>query len=528
MVIQNLILAMSLSGSVVVLLYLLTYPLAARYFPPKWRYLILKLALVFYLVPLPYVTCRSDLFFWLRNLSRSPSESLGRTKQMLKMSVCIEPSGRIALSRDMKQMVLIITILLLIAFTAVSWYLIRYRRARGRFLKETGEAGADQRELFQNIKKGLGVRQKVRLVSSKLCATPIVMGFFRPVVVLPSKEIFGETADEYMIKHELLHIRNHDLPVKLLGFAALALHWFNPLCYLLYHELRSMGEICCDRDVLCGKGEEARKEYGMLLLDLATEKESVNPPSFISGLLHKTGEREMKRRLTEMKRAGKNHLFLSGLMLGCIGAAGILGGFTYERPMFVHGADGTQVYDAGEIFLGTATGVWGNDWSELTLDVFIPSEYDWFDKDGEMQSVPLQSETMELCNHELCQDGELLRRGEEWESYTPFREGRYEALRCSKCGCVERGEEIVHIPSDDYWCSEDQTIIREEHMAMGSDPCSHIDIPDGNVYQHQREEEDSCVTVLYEGIRCTLCGRIKAGARKSEFRCTHCIHRYKE
>ena len=48
---RNILFAMSLSGSVVVLLYLFFYPLAKRYFPLVWRYRVLKIAVFFYLVP---------------------------------------------------------------------------------------------------------------------------------------------------------------------------------------------------------------------------------------------------------------------------------------------------------------------------------------------------------------------------------------------------------------------------------------------------------------------------------------------
>ena len=51
MVFHNLLLVMSLSGSIVFILYVLLYPVTRRYFSQKWRYRVLKIAAVFYLVP---------------------------------------------------------------------------------------------------------------------------------------------------------------------------------------------------------------------------------------------------------------------------------------------------------------------------------------------------------------------------------------------------------------------------------------------------------------------------------------------
>lgn len=48
---RNLLFTMSLSGSLVMVLYLILYPLARRYFPLVWRYRVLKMAIFFYLIP---------------------------------------------------------------------------------------------------------------------------------------------------------------------------------------------------------------------------------------------------------------------------------------------------------------------------------------------------------------------------------------------------------------------------------------------------------------------------------------------
>ncbi len=48
---SNIFFTMSLTGSIVFLLYILTYPFAKKYFSLKWRYMILKMAIVFYLLP---------------------------------------------------------------------------------------------------------------------------------------------------------------------------------------------------------------------------------------------------------------------------------------------------------------------------------------------------------------------------------------------------------------------------------------------------------------------------------------------
>lgn len=55
---QNPLFIMSLSGSVIVFLYVCLYPLFDRIMSVKWRYTIIKLAMIFYLVPIPELKYR--------------------------------------------------------------------------------------------------------------------------------------------------------------------------------------------------------------------------------------------------------------------------------------------------------------------------------------------------------------------------------------------------------------------------------------------------------------------------------------
>ena len=50
---KNMFFVMSASGTVVFVFYMLLYPLSQRYFSLKWRYRILKLAMMFFLIPFP-------------------------------------------------------------------------------------------------------------------------------------------------------------------------------------------------------------------------------------------------------------------------------------------------------------------------------------------------------------------------------------------------------------------------------------------------------------------------------------------
>ena len=118
------------------------------------------------------------------------------------------------------------------------------------------------------------------------------------------KEV-DKKAFRYMVKHELLHIKRNDIFVKYLGLLVMAIHWFNPFSYFLYHELSSIGEMYCDHGVLEGQGEAEHKEYGELLLQAAVRKTPNNRYSLFVGMADKGYQKAMKRRIMEMKTNSK-------------------------------------------------------------------------------------------------------------------------------------------------------------------------------------------------------------------------------
>ena len=95
---------------------------------------------------------------------------------------------------------------------------------------------------------------------------PFLMGFFRPRIYIPFG-LAGERLD-YVLAHERFHIARRDHLVKLLAFAILALHWFDPLVWLAFVLAGRDMEMRCDEAVL-GRGAAASKAYSETLLSFA-------------------------------------------------------------------------------------------------------------------------------------------------------------------------------------------------------------------------------------------------------------------
>jgi len=98
--------------------------------------------------------------------------------------------------------------------------------------------------------------------------TPFVMGAFRPKIYLPSS--LPEKERGYILLHEQHHIRRGDPILRLLAFAALCLHWFNPLVWAAFILSGKDMEMSCDEAVLRKLGEDIRVDYTASLISLAT------------------------------------------------------------------------------------------------------------------------------------------------------------------------------------------------------------------------------------------------------------------
>jgi len=119
---------------------------------------------------------------------------------------------------------------------------------------------------------GVGRRPKIKEVES--LDAPAVFGLFRPVICLPTnwrEQLSGERLD-WVLRHELTHVRRRDSLVMFIASVARALHWFHPLSWIAFSKLQSNVERAADEAVTRGLSESSIRDYGNLLLHYAAQK----------------------------------------------------------------------------------------------------------------------------------------------------------------------------------------------------------------------------------------------------------------
>lgn len=123
-------------------------------------------------------------------------------------------------------------------------------------------------EKFRLLEQRLAITQRVRYLQSKLVETPSVVGWLRPVVLLPVGMLAGLSPQqlEAVIVHELAHIRRLDGIVNLFQIAAETLFFYHPAVWWVNKIVRKERENCCDdlSVAICGNAVEYAKALTVL------------------------------------------------------------------------------------------------------------------------------------------------------------------------------------------------------------------------------------------------------------------------
>lgn len=120
-----------------------------------------------------------------------------------------------------------------------------------------------------------GIKRQVRIKVSDRIDSPLTYGVFRPVILLP-KNIYkcDKKSAEYILSHELTHIKRFDVLYKLFLVIAVSLHWFNPFAWVMLVLASRDIELSCDEEVVLnknGSGRE-REEYALTLIEMEEKR----------------------------------------------------------------------------------------------------------------------------------------------------------------------------------------------------------------------------------------------------------------
>ena len=114
--------------------------------------------------------------------------------------------------------------------------------------REAGPALDVWQEKICDLSKRLRVSRPVRLCESLIVEVPTVIGWLRPVILLPASALTGLSGAqiEALLAHELAHVRRYDYLVNLVQTAIETLLFYHPAVWWVSREIREEREHCCD------------------------------------------------------------------------------------------------------------------------------------------------------------------------------------------------------------------------------------------------------------------------------------------
>lgn len=172
-----------------------------------------------------------------------------------------------------------------------------FRRTVRRWKRDVSRV--DYAAMLSDTARDLGVSAPEMIVCEAI-STPAVTGLLRPRLLLPH-ERYDVQELRYILRHELCHLKRRDMLLKLVLLAANAMHWFNPVVYLMLRQADEDIELACDSAATDGLELPERAAYSRTLLAAVQSSVRALPATTCFG---GTVER-LKRRITNVLGAQK-------------------------------------------------------------------------------------------------------------------------------------------------------------------------------------------------------------------------------
>jgi beta-lactamase regulating signal transducer with metallopeptidase domain len=163
------------------------------------------------------------------------------------------------------------------------------------------------------LKRPVSIRQSDRI------SAPLTFGIVHPVILMPKTTDWNdETALQYILTHEFVHIRRFDTVSKLILTVAMCVHWFNPLVWVMYVLANRDLELSCDEAVVLQFGEHTKTAYARTLIRMEETKSGLSP---LCNHFSKSAIEERIVAIMKIKKTSLAALLAAAVLVVGVGAA---------------------------------------------------------------------------------------------------------------------------------------------------------------------------------------------------------------
>jgi len=301
--------------SLLALLYILISPLLAKRYSVKWQYYAWLVVVIGLIIPFRPQWGNAIVQVDIPNETAKPIIQImsgtetpfipidNETLDVVIAPIENAPNYPIWAGISIWQIIAFLWIIGVIGFFA--YHVIRHYRFL-KLIKRWSERITDERilNLFENLKAEMKISKNINLYHSSCMGSPMMFGLINPRIVLPTEKI-SEDELRFILKHELVHYKRKDLYYKFIVLITTAIHWFNPLIYLMVRVINEQCELSCDAEIIRGTDADTRLKYSEAIIGV------VNYKSRLKTILSTNfygGKKGMKKRISSIMDTGNKRI----------------------------------------------------------------------------------------------------------------------------------------------------------------------------------------------------------------------------
>ena len=300
----KILLSLSVSGALLLLLILGLKPLYKNKFSKRWQYYIWIVVALRFLLPFtPDTTIVGSLFEKFdtaaitNEIPTSPNVPVPADTGNSKAEP-IQTNREITTAAMREPVDKYVCLFFIWSALALVLFVRKVTVYQGfiQYIKAGNKEVSDIKilNLLSDCEEKLKIKTRVELSCNPLIASPMLIGFFRPRIILPAHE-WEDKELSYIFVHELIHYRQRDMFYKWLIQIVVCAHWFNPFVYLLEKEVNKSCELSCDEKVISVLDDTARREYGDTLISFLKSNNLYK--SSLASVTLTEGAEQLKERL---------------------------------------------------------------------------------------------------------------------------------------------------------------------------------------------------------------------------------------
>ena len=326
------VLTMSLSGSIIAVLLFVLKPLVRNCLPKLAQYYLWLVVVGTLLVPVSLFV-KLPLADGNAALAGTPGDVVQRyiitAEEELDRINTIDTAGygfknldgEQALKQAQSPLSTAVTVLTLVyplaALVVLLYYLITYYAFTRFHSRRNNEAPSHELAMLAGL---CGNRRAPRLYRNSLASTPMMIGVFRPAIVLPCHE-YSNGQLRVILLHELTHMRRRDVLVKWMSVLATVIHWFNPLVWIVQREINRACEFACDEAVIRSLDADGKQNYGETLLYVAADAKTSRAVLSVTMCEEKKALKERLGAIMKSKKHTRLIIIISAILIVVAGSA---------------------------------------------------------------------------------------------------------------------------------------------------------------------------------------------------------------